>query len=74
MFLVPRLLYGMKAMLYFNLAPDEYRKILFVLRDYEGGRGETLAQYYVRTHWHLIPNGVEVLEYDERSGSAKLVN
>ena len=62
-----------EAMLYFNLAPDEYRKILFVLRDYEGGRGETLAQYYVRTHWHLIPNGVEVLEYDEGNKSAKQV-
>ena len=28
-------------------------------------RGETLANYYVRTYFHLIPVGVEIWEYDE---------
>lgn len=59
-----------KAMLYFFLAPDDYRKILFVLRDARGGHGETLAAYYLRTHSHLIPPGVELWEYDEVTESA----
>ena len=53
-----------ETMYYFHAAPKEYRKILFVLRSFSEKRGETLAEYYVRTHEHLIPDGVEVLEYD----------
>src|SRR4051812_30931865 len=35
-----------EAMLYFLVAPAEYKKILFVLRDLRGGKGESLATYY----------------------------
>jgi len=54
-----------EAMYYFLLAPDGYRKIMFVLRDYSYKRRETLAEYYLRTYRHLIPNDVEIWEFDE---------
>ena len=56
-----------EAMYYFLAAPQEYRKILFVLRDLRNGAGESLAKYYIRTNNHLIPSGVEIWEYDEVS-------
>lgn len=59
-----------EAMLYFSLVPPDYRKILFVLRDARYGHGETLAAYYLRTHGHLIPPGVELWEYDETADNA----
>ena len=59
-----------QAMYYFHAAPDGYRKIFFVLRDYCGRRQETLAEYYIRTHLHLIPTDVEFWEYDESKGMA----
>jgi len=45
-----------EAMYYFHLAPAEYRKIFFILRDYSNKRHETLGEYYIRTYGHLIPN------------------
>lgn len=54
-----------EAMYYFAIAPEDYRKILFVLRDYSDKKGETLAEYYIRTHEHLVPDEVEIWEYDE---------
>jgi hypothetical protein len=54
-----------EAMYYFLLAPAEYRKIMFVLSDYSEKRKETLAEYYLRTYRHLIPNDVELWEFDE---------
>ena len=53
-----------ESMYYFLLAPPGFRKFLFVLRDVSEKRGESLAEYYVRNHSHLIPNDVEILEYD----------
>ena len=53
-----------EAMYYFILAPDCYRKILFVKRIYCEKRKETLAEYYTRIYSHLVPYGVEILEYD----------
>ena len=61
-----------EAMLYFLLAPKTYRKILFVLRDFNDRRGETLAEYYIRSYGHLIPDDVEVLEYEEINSVRKL--
>lgn len=63
-----------EAMYYFLAAPRHYRNILFVLRDTRVRTGETLAQYYIRTYVHLIPNGVEIWEYDEAAGSVKVVH
>jgi len=59
-----------QAMFYFFVAPSDYRKIFFVLRDFSQRRNETLAKYYVRTHSHLIPPGVEVWEYDDSQKAA----
>jgi hypothetical protein len=57
-----------EAMYYFHLAPADYRKILFVLHDKREENGESLLAYYRRTHSHLIPDGVEFLEWDEVTG------
>lgn len=54
-----------EAMYYFLAAPSGYRKIMFVLLDYSEKRKETLAEYYIRIYRHLIPNDVELWEYDE---------
>ncbi|WP_225340445.1 hypothetical protein [Lysinibacillus capsici] len=54
-----------EAMYYFHLAPADYLKIFFILRDYSNKRNETLGEYYIRTYGHLIPSDVEILEYDE---------
>jgi len=62
-----------EAMYYFSVAPTEYRKILFVLRDHHQKRGVTLAEYYLDRHSHLIPEGVEIWEYDEGSGGATVL-
>lgn len=57
-----------EAMYYFHLAPSDYRKILFVLHDRREGTGESLLAYYKRTYSHLIPVGVEFLEWSEVTG------
>lgn len=57
-----------EAMLYFHLSPKDYRKIFFTLHDKRKTTGETLVSYYKRTYPHLIPEGVEFLEYDESTG------
>lgn len=56
-----------EAMYYFLAAPNGYRKIMFVLKDYSSKRGETLAEYYLRTYEHLVPADVEIWEYDEKT-------
>jgi len=59
-----------EAMYYFHLAAPEYRKILFVLKDFSPKRGLTLATYYVRNYAHLVPDAVEIWEYDSESENA----
>ncbi|RLA45829.1 MAG: hypothetical protein DRR42_18990 [Gammaproteobacteria bacterium] len=60
-----------EAMYYFVASPKDYRKIMFVLRDYSSKRGEALAEYYLRTYTHLIPDDVEFWEYDEENQLAQ---
>lgn len=55
-----------EAMYYFHVAPPEYRKALFVLKHERAG--QSLAAYYLRTHGHLVPDGVEVWELDSETG------
>ncbi len=62
-----------EAMYYFACSPNNYRKILFVLHDKRVRNGETLAQYYVRTYAHLIPEDVEIWEYNEDRDEAETV-
>ena len=50
-----------------------FRKVLFVLRDVSEKRGKSLAEYSVRNHSHLIPNDVEILEYDDFNMTAAVV-
>jgi len=57
-----------QALFFFYIAPPDYRKILFVLKDFNDKRGATLAEYYIRTKSHLIPLDVEIWEYDENNG------
>ena len=63
-----------EAMYYFAVAPKDYRKILFVLRDQRSSNHETLAEYYIRTYQHLIPSDVEIWEYDAEMNKAKILN
>jgi hypothetical protein len=51
-----------ESMYYFHIAPEKYRKVFFALKDVR--RGITLASYYVANYSHLIPDGVEIWEYD----------
>ena len=53
-----------ESMYYFHLAPPEYRKVLFVLKDVRASKSETLAAYYVRNYGHLVLRAVEIWEYD----------
>jgi hypothetical protein len=57
-----------EAMYYFHLAPAGYRKILFVLHDKRGKKGESLLAFYRRTYSHLIPDDVEFMEWDDVTG------
>ena len=63
-----------QEMYYFHLAPKEYRKIFFILKDYGSSKKETLGQYYLRINPHLIPHDVEFWEYDEKAQTAEKIN
>lgn len=63
-----------EAMYYFYLAPEEYRKIFFILKDYNDKRGETLGEYYLRTYGHLISVDVEIMEYDDKDCKVRILN
>ena len=60
-----------ESMYYFHLAPSVFRKVLFVLLDKSKKSGESLAEYYVRNHSHLIPDDVEIWEYNEPNKTAE---
>lgn len=61
-----------EAMYYFHIAPPEYRKIMFVLK--HARNGQSLAAYYLHTHKHMIPDTIELWEYDpETSSGARLL-
>ena len=59
-----------EAMYFFHLAPKGYRKILFARRDYNTKKKESLVGHYVKNRGHLIPDDVEVWEYDETKSRA----
>jgi hypothetical protein len=62
-----------EAMLYFLAAPKDYRKVLFVLRDICLRRNVSLLSYYLRTYAHLVPPGVEFMEFDPATKVVTLV-
>jgi hypothetical protein len=51
-----------EVMLLFSVAPDHFRKILFVLKHLR--RHVSLASHYVKTQGHLIGPNVEIWEFD----------
>ncbi|MCH8878045.1 MAG: hypothetical protein IIA89_14700 [Chloroflexi bacterium] len=57
-----------EAMYYFAVAPNGYRKILYVLRSLRGG--ESLADHYIKRFEHLIPDDVEIWEYDSQDNAS----
>ncbi|WP_336518164.1 hypothetical protein [Pollutibacter soli] len=63
-----------EAMLYFMLTPKDYTNILFVKKSICDNRRETLADYYFRTYRHLIPENVEIWEYDIDAKELKIHN
>lgn len=62
-----------EAMYYFHLAPERYRKVLFVLEAVHQRQSESLATCYVRNYGHMIPAGVEIVEYNVRTKRARVV-
>jgi len=56
-----------QAMLYFHLSPKSYRRMFVVLKDLNDRTDESLLEYYLRLHSHLIPEGVEFWEWDRSS-------
>lgn len=62
-----------EAMYYFYAAPPEYKKVMFVLRDINSERGESLLEYYLKTYAHLIPADVEFWEFDENTHVATCI-
>ncbi|KVD89208.1 hypothetical protein WI90_18775 [Burkholderia ubonensis] len=62
-----------EAMYYFSLVPNDYRKVMFVLRDECAKRGLTLAAYYLKNYGHLVPSDVEFWEYDETERDAACI-
>ena len=62
------------AMYHFLLAPETFRKVLFMLRDCRPTNGEPLVEYYIRLHGYLIPPSVEILEYDEDKSETRQVH
>lgn len=59
-----------ESMYYFHLAPRNFRKVMFVLYDLDARRGLSLAEYYVRNYGHLIPEGIEIIEYNDVTDDA----
>lgn len=53
-----------EVMLHFSVAPEKYRKILFVLKDVHTRRGITLAKHYIQTQGHLVGPNIEIWEFD----------
>lgn len=62
-----------EAMYYFHIAPSDYRKVFFILHDYSGKRKETLGEYYIRTYGHLIPDDVEIMEFNEETNTVYML-
>lgn len=59
-----------QAMYFFYATHGEFRKIFVVLKHISTKRNETLCDYYIRIHKHLIPNDVEIWEFSESNNTA----
>lgn len=59
-----------EAMYFFTLAPSRYRKIMFVRKHVNPNahslyRCKSLAEVYLQLHRNLIPDGVELWEFEQ---------
>lgn len=63
-----------EAMYYFHLAPKHYRKVMFVLESRHAKQTDSLAEYYVRINSHLIPDEVEIIEYNPVTKAGRYVS
>ncbi|MEJ8804391.1 hypothetical protein [Pontibacter sp. H249] len=61
-----------EAMLYFLLTPKDFTNILFVKNSICDQKRESLADYYFRTYSHLIPENVEIWEYNPETEEIKI--
>jgi len=59
---------------FFFLAPKGYKKLFIVKHDINHKTKESLCAYYLRTHSHMVPGGVEFWEVDESTGSFKKID
>ena len=63
-----------EAMFYFHCAPRDYRKLFIALRDMRKSTNESLAEYYMRNHFNLIPADVEIWELDVNTKKMHCLN
>ena len=61
-------------MYYFLVSPKKYKKIFFILNHFSQKRNMTLAEYYIKTYKHLIPNDVEFWEYNENTKDIRILS
>jgi len=54
-----------EAMYFFHLTPYGLRKLFVVELFYSEKHQQSLAQYYISTYGHLIPDDVEFWEFDK---------
>lgn len=59
-----------EAILYLSHAPVSSKKIIVLKKDNHLKRKESLAEYYVRTYFHLL-DGVMIMELDIKNMSIK---
>lgn len=59
-----------EAMYLFLLTPDSYRKLFVVERFFGTKYNCTLGAHYIKTYGNLIPDTVEIWEYDRETVSA----
>ncbi len=57
-------------MYYFHLAPATFRKCLCVLLDRRTNSDVSLAAHYLKNYQHLVPDDVEIWEFDDATGLA----
>jgi hypothetical protein len=53
-----------EAMMYFYLSPNTYKKVFFVLYDYNQKKKLSLLEYYLKTYAHFIPIDLDIYEWN----------
>ncbi len=62
-----------EAMYCFHLASSKYKKIFFIEKSYNRNADSTLGKHYIHRYKHLIPNGVEIWEFDLETKKHKII-